>query len=142
MITRRQFADRLLRRIQAPVTRHNRVALVSWMQTEGYGGRNNPMNTTLRLPGSTTFNSHGVQNYVTIDQGCEAIARTLLHSNEEYRYASIIRHLRRDERPRYTLEALLRSSWGTTDLVLDVLEDAQDQDKWEALATAPAAKEA
>ena len=137
MVTRGKFANDLLTRLGAPRTRRNRQALVAWMQTEGYGGKNNPLNTTMKMPGSTTFNTHGVQNYTTIEQGNEAAYRTLTQSDERYGYGKIISSLRNNRRPRRTLQALIDSSWGTTDLVLEVLEDVQRT--WPDMAAKPAA---
>ena len=71
-MTRIEFANALLSRLRAPTTRRNRQAMIAWMQTEGYGGKNNPLNTTMPMPGSTIFNTHGVRNYVSIDDGVEA----------------------------------------------------------------------
>lgn len=135
-MTRKEFADALLVKLNAPRSAHNRRALVAWMQTEGYGGRNNPLNTTLKMPGSTTFNSHGVQNYVSEIDGVNAAARTLTEGQEEWGYDRIIRRLQKDAEPDATLRALVRSSWGTTDLVFDVLEDVLNDFK--AMAEQPA----
>lgn len=136
-MTRKEFADALLIKLRAPRGANNRRALVAWMQTEGYGGRNNPLNTTMKMPGSTTFNTHGVQNYVSIVDGVNAAARTLTEGQEEWGYDRIIRRLEKDAAPEDTLRALVRSSWGTTDLVFDVLEDVQSN--FQAMADKPAA---
>jgi len=139
MITRKEFADRMLTKLGAPTSANNRRALVAWMHTEGYGGKNNPLNTSLKMPGSTTFNSHGVQNYLEITDGVSAAARTLLEGEEEWNYEPIITLLQQNRKPERTLAALLKSSWGTTDLVLRVLDDVRaDFDKY---ASADAARE-
>jgi hypothetical protein len=44
----------------------------------------NPFNTTLRLSGSTTYNTVGVQNYSDINQGVQATADTLTKSGGYY----------------------------------------------------------
>ena len=135
--TRRHFANALLDLLDAPATKTNRQALVAWMQTEGYGGKNNPLNTTLPMPGSTIYNSHGVRNYVSLEQGCEAAAKTLLVSDTAYGYRKIITKLRHSRPPREILRALIDSSWGTTSLVLEVLEDVKRT--WPEMAGAKAA---
>ena len=136
-MTRLEFANALLARLKAPTTRRNRQAMVAWMQTEGYGGKNNPLNTTMPMPGSTIFNTHGVRNYVSIDDGVEAAARTLLQSDARYGYAKVIERFRNSRPPARTLQALIDSSWGTTDLVLRVLEDVKRT--WPDMGEAPAA---
>ena len=98
-MTRIEFANALLSRLRAPTTRRNRQAMVAWMQTEGYGGKNNPLNTTMPMPGSTIFNTHGVRNYVSIDDGVEAAARTLVQSDARYGYAKVIDRFRNSRPP-------------------------------------------
>ena len=137
METRGKFANDLLTRLGAPTSRRNRQALVAWMQTEGYGGKNNPLNTTMAMPGSTIFNTHGVRNYVSLDQGLEAAHKTLILSDVRYGYDRVVRRLRQSRPPHSTLTALIDSSWGTTDLVLDVLEDVKRT--WPEMASKPAA---
>ena len=139
-MTRKEFCDKVLGKLNAPKSANNRRALVAWAHTEGYGGINNPFNTSLKLEGSTTYNSHGVQNYVSIEDGVTATVRTLKEGREEWGYRRIINRLRDDADPEQTLKALINSSWGTTDLVLRVLEDVRDD--FQTYADAPAAKEA
>jgi hypothetical protein len=60
-------------------------ALGGWMVAESgsekcdgvSGARFNPLNTTLMVPGSTPFNSVGVQNYATYGDGVRATVETL-----------------------------------------------------------------
>lgn len=59
---------------------HNRAThdfLVAWSMAEGTKARFNPLATTLREPGSTSFNSVGVQNYATPESGVQATADTI-----------------------------------------------------------------
>lgn len=61
---------------------HNQVThdfLVSWSIAEGTSAKNNPLATTLRLPGSTGLsgNPDGVQQYATPEQGAQATADTI-----------------------------------------------------------------
>jgi hypothetical protein len=60
-------------------------ALQGWMVAESgsercdgvSGAAFNPLNTTLRMPGSTAFNSVGVQNYTSYAEGLAATVATL-----------------------------------------------------------------
>ena len=76
------FAHSLLATIGAPQTSANVSSILAWINHEGGGGTNNPLNTTLPLGGSTNFNNlgggQGVQNYATLALGVAANARTLL----------------------------------------------------------------
>jgi hypothetical protein len=60
-----------------PHTRSTHDFLVAWSQVEGTKAQYNPLATTLRQPGSTSFNSVGVQNYPTPEAGVQATADTL-----------------------------------------------------------------
>jgi hypothetical protein len=82
------FFTAVLRDLGAPVTRANLTSLAGWADREGpWGtvGKNNPLDTTQPMPGSTWFNtittSSGgvihVQNYPTATEGAEATAATI-----------------------------------------------------------------
>jgi hypothetical protein len=43
--------------------------------------KNNPCGTSLKMPGSTTFNNAGVQNYLSRYDGIQAMARMLCQQN-------------------------------------------------------------
>lgn len=111
MITRVEWAKAFLEKIDAPIVRHNLWTLVSWMQAEGGSAKFNPLNTTQKMPGSTNYNSIGVQNFVSFDQGVEANAKTILQ--DKFGYPSIVDHFRSGDRAVYTLRAIEGSNWGT-----------------------------
>jgi hypothetical protein len=70
----------MLTAIGAPPTPANIKSISSWIAHEGpYGtqGQNNPLNTTLKMPGSTSFMGLAVQNYPTPAEGIAATAQTL-----------------------------------------------------------------
>ena len=99
-------------------------ALMGWMVAESgqnrcdgvSGARNNPLNTTLILPGSTPFNSAGVRNYAAYDDGVKATALTLKNS----RYAKVVDQMKRqdgaipDTNSILVLWEVVGSPWGTT----------------------------
>jgi hypothetical protein len=82
-------------------------SLLGWEKAEGkgLGGKNNPLNTTQRMTGSTTFNSHGVQNYRTLAQGVEATIRTLTNGKYQPILSSFV-------------SAVNASPWGTALILL------------------------
>lgn len=55
--------------------------LDAWQRAEGGTARWNPLNTTLRLAGSTDYNGTGVQNYFRPTEGCAATVLTLVNGN-------------------------------------------------------------
>jgi hypothetical protein len=79
------FASSLLATIGAPRTQANINSILAWINHEGGGGSNNPLNTTMTMPGSSNFNNlgggQGVQNFLTLADGVAANARTLMGSN-------------------------------------------------------------
>lgn len=52
--------------------------LEAWKKAEGTAAAYNPLATTLTAPGSSDFNTTGVQNYATANDGIAATAKTLL----------------------------------------------------------------
>ena len=118
--SREDFARALLPMVGARVTKRTLWALVSWMQAEGLGGRFNPLNTTEDMPGATNFNSVGVKNYVSFEQGVAATAKTLNYGADRglYGYKPIRRRLRKNAWASATLAAVEVSKWGTGGLAL------------------------
>lgn len=128
--TRGQFAVHLLSKIGDPRMNETRMLmLMAWMQAEGDAGRFNPLNATWQMTGSTTFNSAGVQNYVSFDQGVAATALTLNYGakHDEYGYKPIRHALNVGSRPSVGLAAVEASSWGTGGLALRVYEDTPNK---------------
>ena len=75
--SRTAFIRAVLADLGAPATSADINSLVAWLPHENTAAKNNPMASTLKEPGSTTFNYIGVQNYVTATQGAQATAATL-----------------------------------------------------------------
>jgi hypothetical protein len=74
------WAQRLLAVLGASPGYAEGVRLLSaWAQAEGGTARWNPLNTTLRLSGSTNYNRVGVQNYRRPTEGVCALALTLVN---------------------------------------------------------------
>lgn len=87
--------------------------LVAWATLEATRARYNPLATTLRRPGSTTFNYAGVQNYTSLASGVEAVTLTLTgNRNVERGYAAVLDQLLRASGTYAAFrEALSRSAW-------------------------------
>lgn len=123
-ISRGNFSNGVTRKLDAEVTLHTRRALMAENQAEGVAAANNAYNTTLRTGCSTTFNSVGVQNYCTPDEGENATVRTLKFPN--HGYGRIIHALRINAPAIVIVRAFGRSDWGTNlALVEAVLRDIQ-----------------
>lgn len=75
-----------------PVTASNLAWIESWVNREGGGGANNPLNTTYVTDTSTLLqgNSAGVRNYASLDDGVNATVATLVNGN----YPNILSALR------------------------------------------------
>ena len=71
------WAQEQLQSLGVPLTTANEQSLIAWALLEGGGGTYNPLNTSLPEPGSTTFNSYGVQNYTDWAEGITADTSTI-----------------------------------------------------------------
>jgi peptidoglycan hydrolase-like protein with peptidoglycan-binding domain len=116
-ITDKNFYERLLNELGAPVTSENLKYLYAWRQAEGKGGKYNPFNTTWKLPGSTKMNSAGVQNYVSLEDGMVATLKTLRNGF----YDCIVNGLKNDIGAAQISKCPSLKTWGTGDLVAKVV---------------------
>lgn len=95
--------------------------LKAWRQAEGGKAKNNPFNTTKDIPGDedTIYNSHGVRNYPSRQDGLDATLATLRLPA----YREIVDLLKRDD---VTADELANSkalkTWGTGELIAKVLD--------------------
>src|SRR5436190_334377 len=105
------WADLLLKVLGAPTCRDNRILVVSWQVQEFTQAAWNPLATTHRMPGSTSFNSVGVQNYVSLQQGLRATDDTIANGWDVYGYGAIVRSLRSCAPALATAHAIAASSW-------------------------------
>lgn len=96
--------------------------LVAWQKAEGTTAANNPLATSQDMPGATVFNSHGVKNYASRDDGLEATAITLGYNYPGY---ADIRDGILSNNPALALQGLYASPWGTdADNVRTLFENA------------------
>lgn len=104
-----KWAETFLPVISSSTCRNNLVVLVAWQVAEFTRAAWNPLATTYPMPGATDYNSHGVKNYVSLEQGLEATKRTLLLSS--HGYEDILAALRRCADPMETARAIRDSDW-------------------------------
>ena len=116
-LTDKNFYMKLLQSLGAPVSDENMKFMYAWRQAEGKGGKNNPFNTTWNLNGSTTMNSDGVRNYLTLEDGMVATVKTLKNG----RYGCILNGLRNDIGAANIAKCESLKTWGTGDLVAKVV---------------------
>ena len=95
--------------MNAGVTQNNLVVMVAWQSAEGTTATWNPLATTYSMPGATDFNSVGVKNYTSLQQGLQAIARTL--EAPGHGYEQIIAGLQASSDPTVTAGAINASDW-------------------------------
>lgn len=105
------WGARFLRHIGAPTCRENLIVMVAWQANEFTEARWNPLATTHRMHGSTSFNSVGVQNFRTLTQGLRATEETLTGGAEAYGYAAILQGLRSCVGASVTADAIRASAW-------------------------------
>jgi hypothetical protein len=105
-----QFAAAVLHGIGAPVTAANLHALLAWQRAEGGSARFNPFNTTQPARGATNYNSIGVRNYTSYQQGLQATIATLKNGH----YGGVLAALHQGRNPLAVAAAVGASPWGTS----------------------------
>lgn len=124
-MTRGSFANLLSQPRKWPVKTHNRRTLQCQMQCEGGSARNNPFNTTQKMPNSTYYNVlardsrgrplYGVQNYTTPQEGIEALVKTFDNNPD---FDPVDAALHRNAPARETIALIGQSPWGTAPALL------------------------
>lgn len=116
MSTRREWAIAFLGGLGKPTTDQNVTAILTWIRSEF--GRSapipahfNPLATTTDDEPNTNYNSVGVKNYASFDQGVRANVRTL--ENGSRGYAAILGALDAGRDPRDVIVAVRASAWGS-----------------------------
>jgi peptidoglycan hydrolase CwlO-like protein len=104
------WAGLFLRAVGAPGCQANLITLVAWQYSEFTQAAWNPLADTLAMSGSTTFNSVGVQNYVSLDQGVQATRFTLVNGSA-FGYGAILSDLAGCADPMSTAGAINASMW-------------------------------
>lgn len=111
-ITKLSFAKDLLRNLHIKATSEDLRAIIGWENAEGghfvNDARFNPLNTTLRKPGSKSINSVGVQAFKSYRQGMGATVDTLVH------YGGILAALKDGTNANAVADAIGNSPWGTS----------------------------
>lgn len=117
MTTPKQWADAFLSYLGYTITPTNEAEVVAWEEREsgGVGSYNNPLNTTLKMPGSWGVNFNNgqpVQGYPTMMEGIQADAMALQGSFRNY--AKIRADLQSGNTPPQQFGADVGGSpWGT-----------------------------
>jgi len=104
-----EWATAFLSGINAPITRNNLVVMVAWEASEGTMATWNPLATTFPEPGASTYNSSGVQNYISKGQGIDATVATL--NRPGHGYEPILAGLHASAKDMDTAQAINRSDW-------------------------------
>jgi murein DD-endopeptidase MepM/ murein hydrolase activator NlpD len=82
--------------------------VVAWQAEENTTARFNPLATSQDMPGATLFNSHGVKEYSSYEEGIAATVKTLSYSYTGY--ADILAGLQTNN-PALALSGLSSSPW-------------------------------
>jgi hypothetical protein len=100
-----------LHSLSAPTCAKDMVLVVAWESIEFTMARFNPLSTTYPMPGASDFNSVGVKNFTSLNQGIQATVRTLYQSAPALGYGPIVADLRRCADPKVTAEAINQSMY-------------------------------
>jgi hypothetical protein len=113
-----QWARDFLTKLNMPITAENVRAVSAWEQAEGTKASFNPLATTQSgFAGETRFNSVGVKNYATYQDGIDANAHAIMNG----RYTNVLDALRAGNSAQAVAQAIASSPWGTHGGVLRVL---------------------
>jgi peptidoglycan hydrolase CwlO-like protein len=104
------WAQQLMRTLGAPSCHSNLVVVVTWQYVEFTQATWNPLADSLAMPGSTTFNSSGVQNYPSLAVGLQAV-KTTLENGASLGYGAIVSSLARCADAMTTARAINASAW-------------------------------
>lgn len=116
-VTDTNVYEKILEGLGAPVTPENMKFMLAWRQAEGGGGKYNPFNTTQKMPGAVSINTHGVKSYQSIEDGVNATIKTLKNG----RYDCIVNGLVNDIGAENIAKCESLKTWGTGDLVAKVV---------------------
>jgi hypothetical protein len=113
-----QWARDFLTKLDMPVTAENVRAVAAWEQAEGTKASFNPLATTQGgFAGETRFNSVGVKNYASYQDGIDANVHAIMNG----RYTNVLDALRAGNSAQAVAQAIANSPWGTHGGVLRVL---------------------
>lgn len=113
-----KFYESVLSCLGAKPTKGNMSFFYAWRQSESGKAKFNPFNTTMKMPGSTNYNSVGVKNYMSIEDGIRATCKTLKLNY----YRDIVEGLKNDV-GLYKLSRMKGlQKWGTGDLIAKVAD--------------------
>ncbi len=113
-----QFSRDVLGAIGAPTSEQNMAVMSAWVKAEGTKARYNPLATTRNAPGATQFNSVGVKNFATYQEGVATTVGAITNGL----YGNVIAALRRGDDAYAVADAIEKSPWGSGALVRSVLE--------------------
>jgi hypothetical protein len=125
-ISDKEFYEKVLKGIGAPVTPQNMLFFYSWRQAEGAKATFNPFNTTKKMEKQSFWNClkkkdgkcvGGVKNYSSKEDGITATIETLNNG----RYECIVDGLKNDIGAKKIAQCSSLKTWGTGELVSKVL---------------------
>ena len=117
-----QWAKDFLVKLHMPVTAENVRAITAWEQAEGTAAHFNPLATTQAgFAGETRFNSVGVKNYTSYEDGLNANVKAITNGL----YGNILSALSQGNDAMAVARAVASSPWGTGALVERVLSSSK-----------------
>jgi hypothetical protein len=120
-VNKLQFTRDVLARIGAPVTTENVKAMSAWIASEGTRAQFNPLATVRKADGATNFNTTGVKNFVSYEQGVETTVGAITNGL----YGGVIAALRKGDDAYAVADAIAASPWGSGALVRKVLQSRE-----------------
>ena len=113
-----QWGRDFLTKLGMPITGENIRVMKAWQQAEGTAAQFNPLATTQSgFSGETRFNSVGVKNYTSYEDGLAANVKAITNGL----YGNILNALQGGNSADAVAQAIEQSPWGTGGLVRRIL---------------------
>jgi hypothetical protein len=103
------------------VTSENVKAMSAWIASEGTRAQFNPLATVRKAAGATNFNTTGVKNFVSYEQGVETTVGAITNGL----YGNVIAAFRKGDDAYAVADAIANSPWGSGGLVRKVLQSRE-----------------
>lgn len=116
---RSDFAEAFIIQMGFPLTNNHVLAMLAWQAGENTKAMHNPLATTIKWPRTSDFNTAGVKNFATFEDGLWASIATFA---KPYYDATRPVFERKDATDIELVNAIASSPWGTGQAAVNALQ--------------------
>jgi hypothetical protein len=110
-VTYASWAGLFLKELGAPICSDNLIVVITWEAQESTAAAFNPLATTWTTADAGAFNSAGVKNYPSLEDGLQATVDTLELGSSTYLYGPVLQDLGSCASASMTAAAINASAW-------------------------------